>query len=215
MLELNAISKQYKKTTILAGVSYVFDIGINLVTGPSGVGKSTLLRLCATAEKPSAGNISWDNNNVWQSVHSFRQVLGYAPQKIEFPVDLTAKEFMLHIGALKGIKRKSAEVQVSSILDQLGLGQDIDKRIQAYSGGMCRRLGLAQAFLGQPECLVIDEPTAELDPLTAKRVHSLILDTAKNAVVIMTTHLEQSLEGKYDRKLELNMPEGSSHAFGN
>jgi len=162
-----------------------------------------MLRLCASAEKPSGGTVSWNGANITKLGGEFRKNLGYAPQIISFPEDLTAAEFMLHIGAMKLISSKTALAQSKTILDRLGLLPDLDKRIGSYSGGMRRRLGLAQAFLGSPKCLIIDEPTAELDPVTAGKVHDLIFETASDAVVVMTTHLENSLSDYAYEKLEL------------
>ncbi len=193
MLDLKSISKAYKKQTILADINHSFENGVTVMTGKSGAGKSTLLRLCASAEKPSTGDVLWNGVSIVKKPKPFRQILGYAPQQIDFPDDISALDFLRHIGALKGISNKDATAQGLSILERLGLKPDAEKRIQMYSGGMRRRLGLAQAFLGTPQCLILDEPTAELDPVTAKTVHDLIFEAGRSAVVIMTTHLEGSM----------------------
>jgi len=193
MLELQNLSKTYKKQTVFEGLNHQFETGVTIITGPSGVGKSTLLRLCATVEKPSQGACLWQDRPTHKHKRLFRKILGYAPQQIDFPEDLSGLDFLRHIGALKNLSYKDATDQGEVLLEKLGLFPDKDKIIQAYSGGMRRRLGLAQAFLGAPECLIIDEPTAELDSVTANIVNRLIFDHASKAVIIMTTHLAESM----------------------
>ncbi len=197
MLDLKSISKTYGKKAVLSNISRSFEPGVTVMTGRSGAGKSTLLRLCATAEKPSGGDILWQGQSIVKKPKTLRAVLGYASQRIDFPEDISAMDFMLHIAALKNIRRKDARSQAAALLGRLGLGRDAEGLIQTYSGGMRRRLGLAQAFLGAPQCLALDEPTAELDPETAKAVHDLIFETARSATVVMTTHLAESLSA-YD-----------------
>ena len=193
MLALTAVSKSYRKQKIFDNISHDFAPGVCVITGKSGAGKSTLLRLCATVEKPSSGELKWNGTSIVKKPRPFRKILGYAPQSIDFPEDITALDFLRHVGALKGMSYKDAGAQGLALLTRFEMGADADKRIQMYSGGMRRRLGLAQAFLGKPECLVLDEPTAELDPATAKIVHDLIFEVGQQAVVIMTTHLADSM----------------------
>jgi ABC-type multidrug transport system ATPase subunit len=197
MLDVKNLSKRYKKQSVLTELNHSFGQGITIMTGPSGVGKTTLLRLCATAEKPTSGTIRWQGKPIKGQMKAYRSILGYAPQQINFPDDISALDFMVHIGAMKGLSRRQSEAQSESLLTRLGLVNDSHKKLQAFSGGMKRRLGLAQAFLGDPQCLIVDEPTAELDPLSAKTVHDLIFEKGQNAAVIMTTHLAESLSG-YD-----------------
>jgi ABC-type multidrug transport system ATPase subunit len=194
MLTLKNLSKTYKKQIVFRDLTHDFGTGVTIITGPSGVGKSTLLRLCATVEKPSSGELLWQGRSIQKNKRAFRAGLGYAPQQIDFPDDITANEFMAHIGALKGQSYSETMAQTESLLLRLGLRAEGDKKLQAFSGGMKRRLGIAQAFLGSPQCLILDEPTAELDPMSAKNVHDIVFDFAQNATVIMTTHLAESLK---------------------
>ncbi len=197
MIALKTVSKSYKKQAILRDISHNFGQGVTVITGKSGAGKSTLLRMCATVEKPSSGDILWQDISILKKPKIFRNVLGYAPQQIDFPPDITALDFLRYVGALKGMSAKNSTEQGLSLLTRLELDADADKFIQMFSGGMRRRLGLAQAFFGRPQCLVLDEPTAELDPQTARVVHDLIFETGKAATVLMTTHLAGSLQ-QYD-----------------
>ena len=180
MLKLDAVSKSYRRRDILKDITHTFDTGLNLLVGPSGAGKSTLLRLCATVERPSAGTLTWCGDPYSRIKRKLRSELGYAPQIVDLPLDVTGMEFLLHVVALKGLG-KGAKQQATEILDQLGLSLDAHQRIIGWSGGMRRRLILAQALLGAPRLLALDEPTAELDKDTAERVAALIAHASKSA----------------------------------
>ena len=203
MFELKSVGKTYKKQIVLSKINARFATGVTVITGKSGVGKTTLLRLCASAEKPTDGDILWHGNSILKNPKPFRKHLGYAPQKIDFPPDITAMDFMVYIGALKGLSQAQSKEQGLVLFQRLGLAEDADKLIHMYSGGMRRRLGLAQACLGAPKCLILDEPTAELDHETAKSVYDLVFETAKSAVVLMTTHLPEGLSDFEHQKFEL------------
>lgn len=189
MLQLVDVTKRYGKKVALKPINHQFNRGLTLLTGPSGGGKSTLLRLIATAEKPSGGKLSWKGLAPRRSRGPLRRVLGYAPQAVDLPEDLTAREFARHIAALKGLSLPAADRQFASISDAIGIHADINNRIATFSGGMRRRLIFAQAMLGTPELLVLDEPTSELDRDTAGRLISALIERSQNATVIMTSHL--------------------------
>lgn len=188
-LELDDVAKRYGRKQVLDGVTHAFAPGLTLLTGPSGAGKSTLLRLIATAERPSAGRMAWNGADLPRATATLRCALGYAPQAVDLPDDLTAREFALHMAALKGLDRTAADAQFAAITDRIGLHPDIDNRIATFSGGMRRRLVFAQAMLGDPKLIALDEPTAELDAETAARVNALIVERARTAILVMTTHL--------------------------
>ena len=189
-LELKNVGKAYGRKRVLEDISLTFEPGLTLLVGPSGAGKSTLLRLIATAERPNRGSILWNGRGARGSL---RKTLGYAPQAVDLPEDLTAREFALHIAALKGLDLGQADKQFGAITDAIGLHADINNRIASFSGGMRRRLIFAQAMLGAPQVLALDEPTAELDGETARKLGALIVERAKSAVVVMTTHLADEL----------------------
>jgi ABC-type multidrug transport system ATPase subunit len=188
LLELADVAKSYRSKTVFSNVFFSVDEGLTLLTGPSGAGKSTLLRLLATAERPSRGQILWEGVALRRARRALRRGLGYAPQAVDLPLDLTAREFALHIASLKGLDRIAADRQFAAITDKIGLHPDIDNLIASFSGGMRRRLVFAQALLGSPRLLILDEPTAELDRETASAVAALIRDAATSAAVVMTTH---------------------------
>ncbi len=203
MLRLDSVSKKYGRKLVLDGVAHTFERGLTLLTGPSGAGKSTLLRLAATAEAPSTGRISWNGVQLPKGRKALRSVLGYAPQAIDWPEDLTAREFAMHIAALKGLDLKWADAQFLAITARMGLHADVNNRIATFSGGMRRRLICAQALLGSPQLLVLDEPTAELDRETARRVSEIIVERAREATVIMTTHDTDTLPAHADSMLHV------------
>ena len=159
----------------------------------AGRGKSTLLRICATVEKPTSGTVTWNGTPYAKLKRKLRSELGYAPQIVDLPPNITGMEFLLHIAALKGVGRGAKE-QAADLLNQLGLSLDADQRIVGWSGGMRRRLILAQALLGAPKLLALDEPTAELDKETAARVAALITHAAQSATVLLTTHLTEHFQ---------------------
>lgn len=190
-LELKGVGKAYGRKRVLQDVSLTFEPGLTLLVGPSGAGKSTLLRLIATAERPNKGAITWNGSS---GRGPLRRTLGYAPQAVDLPEDLTAREFAMHIAALKGLNLGQADKQFGAITDSIGLHADINNRIASFSGGMRRRLVFAQALLGEPQVLALDEPTAELDGETARKLGALIVERARaGAIVVMTTHLADEL----------------------
>lgn len=190
-LELKGVGKAYGRKRVLQDISLTFEPGLTLLVGPSGAGKSTLLRLIATAERPNGGSILWNGSG---GRGALRKTLGYAPQAVDLPEDLTAREFAMHIAALKGLNLGQADKQFGAITDAIGLHADINNRIASFSGGMRRRLIFAQAMLGEPQLLALDEPTAELDGETARKLGALIVERARaGAIVVMTTHLADEL----------------------
>jgi ABC-2 type transport system ATP-binding protein len=190
-LELKGVGKAYGRKRVLQDISLTFEPGLTLLVGPSGAGKSTLLRLLATAERPNKGSILFDGRDARGAL---RRTLGYAPQAVDLPEDLTAREFAMHIAALKGLNLGQADKQFGAITDAIGLHADINNRIASFSGGMRRRLVFAQALLGEPLVLALDEPTAELDGETARKLSALIVERAcAGAIVVMTTHLADEL----------------------
>lgn len=192
-LVLDGIFKYYRGKPVLNKVSCSLLPGLTLLVGPSGAGKSTLLRLIATAEKPDSGRIAWNDAPLPGARNALRQTLGYAPQAVDLPDDLTARQFAMHMAALKGLDLAAADAQFGAITERIGLHADINNPIATFSGGMRRRLIFAQAMLGAPRLIALDEPTAELDRDTARRVGELIVERAAEAIVVMTTHLADEL----------------------
>ncbi len=192
-LELQQITKSYRRKRVLDAITHRSTPGLTLLLGASGTGKSTLLRLVATAEKPDAGTHLWNRNRLPGAHHSLRQRLGYAPQAVDLPEDVTAREFAQHIAALKGLDPARADQQFLTLAQAVGLHGDVHFKIATFSGGMRRRLIFVQSLLGSPQLIALDEPTAELDLETARRVGQLVVRHAQSAIVVMTTHLSDEL----------------------
>jgi ABC-2 type transport system ATP-binding protein len=192
-LALASVSKSYGRKHVFQDITLTFPIGLTLLIGPSGAGKSTLLRLLATAERASSGLLAWNDQPLPGGRAALRAGLGYAPQAVDLPDDLTAREFAMHIAALKGLDLAAADQQFCAITNAIGLHADINNRIATFSGGMRRRLIFAQAMLGTPQLLALDEPTAELDRETGQKLSGLIIEAAQTAIVVMTTHLADEL----------------------
>ena len=193
ILQLDGVGKSYGRKQVLNDVAIGLPVGLTLLTGPSGAGKSTLLRLIASAERPSMGRLSWEGQPLPGATNALRRSLGYAPQSVDLPDDLSARAFAMHIAALKGLRLAAADEQFAAITDAIGLHADINNRIATFSGGMRRRLIFAQALLGTPRLLVLDEPTAELDRETARLVSTLVVERARTAAIVMTTHLADEI----------------------
>ncbi len=209
-LSTHNLSRRFGRKRVLDDITAQFPTGLTLLTGPSGAGKSTLLRLLATADKPSGGRIEWEDVPLPKARRALRRTLGYAPQAVDLPKTLTAREFALHIAALKGLQLGDAEAQFADIATRMRLGDDIDRPIAAYSGGMRRRLITAQALLGDPRVIALDEPTAELDADSAAITHQLVLERAERASVIMTTHLVRELNEHAVQNLRIENGEAQS-----
>jgi len=203
ILQLDGVGKSYGRKQVLNDVTIGLPVGLTLLTGPSGAGKSTLLRLIASAERPSTGRLSWEGQPLPAATNALRRSLGYAPQAVDLPDDLSARAFAMHIAALKGLELAAADEQFAAITDAIGLHADINNRIVTYSGGMRRRLIFAQALLGTPRLLVLDEPTAELDRETARLVSALVVERARTAVIVMTTHLAEEIAAQATQVLRV------------
>ena len=204
ILQLDGVGKSYRRKQVLNDVTIGFPVGLTLLTGPSGAGKSTLLRLIAGAERPSTGRLSWEGQPLPAATNALRRSLGYAPQAVDLPDDLSARAFAMHIAALKGLRLPAADEQFAAITDAIGLHADINNRIVTYSGGMRRRLIFAQALLGAPRLIVLDEPTAELDRETARLVSALVVERARTAAIVMTTHLAEEIAAQAAQVLRVD-----------
>ncbi len=187
------LGKQYQDGfDALSQVTLVMERGtVNGLLGPNGAGKTTFLRMCATLEQPTAGTLMVLDRNV-SDRHSQRQIrshLGYLPQEFQLYTELKCEEFLAYVATLKGIGARSVRREIQRVLGEVNLLNAARRRIGALSGGMKQRIGIAQALLGQPKILILDEPTAGLDPQERARLRNLLLNLMNRCLIVLSTHM--------------------------
>ncbi len=188
-LQLQDLRKQYGEKCAVNNVSANLAPGVYGLLGANGAGKTTLMRMICGVLKPTSGSIRLNGKTVEQLGEQYYTHLGYMPQDFGFYPDFTAREFMLYMAAVKGLDKKLAKNRTEELLHMVNLSDVADKKIKSYSGGMKQRLGIAQAELNSPAILILDEPTAGLDPKERVRFRNLISDFAKEKIVILSTHI--------------------------
>lgn len=194
MLQLCDITKRYKDKLALERVSLTLDTGIYGLLGPNGAGKSTLLNLITGNCKPTAGQITWEGKEIKCLGAQYRSILGYAPQQQGLYDSFTGRRFLSYMAALKGIPRKRQPEEIKGVLAYVNLSEAADRPIGAYSGGMKQRILIAQAMLGNPKLLVLDEPTAGLDPKERVRIRERIAALAEERIILVSTHVVSDIE---------------------
>lgn len=193
MLEVRNLSKSFGKKEVLHNLNIEFDKGIYGLLGPNGAGKTTLMNLIVNLLKPTSGEVLYDGVSVADRKSTFISKLGFLPQYPGYYKNYSAVEFLQYISALKGIKGSNKK-QIDELLDFVNLTQDKNRKIVTFSGGMLRRVGLAQTLLGSPEVIILDEPTAGLDPIERIRLRNLLSEIAVNRTVIVATHIVPDIE---------------------
>lgn len=191
-LKIDRLSKQYKNKIAVDRISFQFEKGVYGLLGANGAGKTTLMRMLCGILKPTSGTISFDGIDVCEE--RYRAVLGYLPQDFGYYPEFTGMDFLLYMGALKGMEKLRAKRKASELMELVSLRNVTDKKIKTYSGGMKQRLGIAQALLNQPKLLILDEPTAGLDPKERVRFRNLIEELGKNCIVLLSTHIVSDIE---------------------
>jgi len=198
-IEIEALNKSYRDVRAVRDFSLQLGPGILGLLGPNGAGKSTLMRLLATVTRPTSGTIRFDGADVVAAPNKVRRVLGYLPQDFGVYPHLSATEFLEYIGALKGIPRRVLRARIGELLEVLNLSHAASRPLGGFSGGMRQRVGIAQALLNEPELLIVDEPTAGLDPQERVKLRALLRETANDRIVIFSTHICSDVETVADR----------------
>lgn len=188
------ISKLYGDFPALSGVNLSLDNGVYGLLGPNGAGKTTLMRIMTDLLKPSTGRVLLDGKDIAVLGADFRRRLGYLPQDFGFYPNYTAEQYLLYIARLKGLTRFEAKKQTGDLLEMVGLYEKRNQKMKGLSGGQRQRVGIAQALLGDPDILVLDEPTAGLDPEERIRFRGIISNLSRQKTVLLSTHIVSDLE---------------------
>ena len=186
---IKGLTKQFGSKCAVDQVTATLRPGVYGLLGANGAGKTTLMRMISGVVKPTTGNIFLNGKTIQELGEQYYTHLGYMPQDFGYYPDFTAREFMLYIAAVKGLDKKTAKDRTEKLLDMVNLHDVADKKIKSYSGGMKQRLGIAQAELNNPTIMILDEPTAGLDPKERVRFRNIISDFAKNKIIILSTHI--------------------------
>lgn len=193
-LEFKELTKKYGDNVALDKFSIVLENGVYGLLGPNGAGKSTLMNLITDNIKRTSGSILYDGKDILELGAGFRQKLGYMPQQQGIYGNMTAVEFLMYMSAIKGVKRNEAKKQTEHLLEVVNLSDAAGKKLAEFSGGMKQRVMLAQAVMNEPELIILDEPTAGLDPKERIRMRDFIKDLSENKIVILATHVVSDIE---------------------
>lgn len=191
-LNIDRVTKQYGPKIAVDRISLTLKPGVTGLLGANGAGKTTLMRMLCGILRPTSGSISLDGLDV--STEGYRAGLGYLPQDFGYYPSFSGLDFLLYLGALKGMERKQAKEHSLELLEVVGLSEVARKKIRTFSGGMKQRLGIAQALLNRPKLLILDEPTAGLDPKERVRFRTLIEEQGKESIVLLSTHIVSDVE---------------------
>jgi len=194
MLLLNNVTKKYEDFTALEDINLEFSSGVYALLAPNGAGKTTLIRMLTTLIFPTKGEILWNGDEIVGLDASYRNIIGYLPQDFGYYRNHSPREFLLYMSALKCIDRGKAKRKTDELVDLVGLSDVRDKKMKKFSGGMIQRVGIAQAMLNDPKILILDEPTAGLDPKERVRFRNLISSLSKDRIIILSTHIVSDIE---------------------
>ena len=194
MLELCNISKKYKEKIALNDVSLKLDNGIYGLLGPNGAGKSTLMNIITGNLEPTEGTIKWEGKEVKELGSNYRSLLGYAPQQQGMYETFSGRRFLSYMATLKGISKSSMEDEINRVLLYVNMLEKSNQKIGTYSGGMKQRILIAQAIIGNPKLVILDEPTAGLDPKERVRIRERIAELSKDKIILVSTHVVSDIE---------------------
>ena len=193
-LKVTQLTKQYGLKTAVDHLDITLSNGVYGLLGANGAGKTTLMRLLCNIQTPTFGKITLDGKDISVLGERYRNLLGYLPQHFRYYPEFTAWDFLMYVATLKGLSEKQAKNKTSELLEAVDLSKEGHHKIKTFSGGMKQRLGIAQAMLNNPRILILDEPTAGLDPKERVRFRNLISAFSKDRIVILSTHIVSDVE---------------------
>ena len=193
-LILDGLTKTFSSFPAVNNLSYTMDTGVYGLLGVNGAGKTTLMRMLCPLLTPTSGTITWDGQDIFSLGSAYRNLLGYLPQDFGYYPDFSVQDYLLYIASIKGLRPATARQRMQNLLEQVGLTQVRRQKMKKLSGGMKRRAGIAQAMLNDPKILILDEPTAGLDPKERIRFRNLISELAENRLVLLSTHIVSDVE---------------------
>lgn len=193
-LELDDLTKVFGDFTAVNHISLTMTNGVYGLLGVNGAGKTTFMRMLCTLLKPTSGTICCNGKDIFKMDSEYRKLLGYLPQEFGFYPEFSVQDYLLYIAALKGIPPAAAKKRVKELIAKVGLSKAAHKKMKKLSGGMKRRAGIAQAMLNNPKILILDEPTAGLDPNERIRFRNLISELSEERLVLLSTHIVSDLE---------------------
>lgn len=200
-LKLTELTKSFGSVNAVDHVSYTLGRGVYGLLGVNGAGKTTLMRMLTTLVQPTSGTVTLDDKDIFKLDRSYRNLLGYLPQEFGVYPEFTVQDYLLYIASIKGLRPAAAKERVKALLHQVGLTKARNKKMKTLSGGMKRRAGIAQAMLNDPKILILDEPTAGLDPNERIRFRNLISELASDRIVLLSTHIVSDIESIADEIL--------------
>lgn len=193
-LKFERVSKNYKDKKVLKDISVTMGTGVYGLLGPNGAGKTTMIKMMADVLRPDSGQILYDGRDIRIVDDEYRAKVGYLPQEINFYGNFTGRDYLEYSAALKGMEKSYTKQRIEELAYHVGLQNDLKRQCRAYSGGMQRRLGIAQALLDNPEILILDEPTAGLDPLERVKFRNIISAYSNDRLVLLSTHIVSDVE---------------------
>lgn len=193
-LTISELTKDFGSFRAVDQVTFTMHSGVYGLLGVNGAGKTTLMRMLTTLIHPTGGEIRWDGQDVFRMDSAYRKLLGYLPQDFGYYPDFSIYDYLMYIASIKGIRPAAAKQRALRLLKQVGLSQAGHKKMKTLSGGMKRRVGIAQAMLNDPKILILDEPTAGLDPNERIRFRNLISELSEDRIVLLSTHIVSDIE---------------------
>lgn len=194
MLEIKNLSKKYGDLTVLRDIDLTLENGIYGLLAPNGAGKTTLMKILATLSFPDQGTVLWNGEDIFKLDFQYRSILGFLPQDFGYYRDYSPQKYLEYLAVLKGMKKSQIQEQVTEWLKVVGLEDVLKKKMKKLSGGMIQRVGIAQALLNDPKILILDEPTAGLDPKERVRLRNVLSELSKDKIVILSTHIVSDVE---------------------